>query len=166
VLFRSRGEAAFRVDSPHKGYEYNHTNTNTNRYPDNKILQSLDHKPVSNLTYNLAKYSDKVVEVAKIGGRALGVAAIALDAKDIHDGFKADGNQIGKNTVKATASAAGGWAGAWAGAEVGAWGGAALGTLIAPGIGTAIGGVVGGLIGCVAGAVNGSKLGKWVSSIF
>lgn len=161
-----RGEAAFRIDSPHKGYEYNHINTNTQRYPNNKILQSLNHKPISDFTYNLAKNADKVADGAKIGGRALGVVAVALDTMNVYNGYKADGNQFGKNTLKATASAAGGWVGAWAGAEAGAWGGAAIGTAIAPGIGTAIGGVVGGFIGGIAGAFGGSQLGKWTSGFF
>ncbi|CCQ95297.1 hypothetical protein CULT_2470005 [[Clostridium] ultunense Esp] len=98
-----RGEAAFRIDSPHKGYEYNHINTNTQRYPNNKILQSLNHKPISDFTYNLAKNADKVAYGAKIGGRALGVVAVALDTMNVYNGYKADGNQFGKNTLKATA---------------------------------------------------------------
>lgn len=161
-----KGVTVFKVDSPHGPngkYNYNHTNINSTLYKDNKIYQSLNHKPVSNTVYNAAKNMDDIAKVAKVGGRALAVAAVVMDGKDIYDSYKADGNKVGKNTVTTAAGVAGSWAGGVAGAKVGAMGGAAIGTAICPGLGTAIGGFVGGLVGGIAGALGGRAAGEGIA---
>lgn len=161
-----KGVAVFKVDSPHGPngkYNYNHTNINSSLYKDNKIYQSLNHKPISNTVYNAAKNMDDIAKVAKVGGRAVAVAAIVMDGKDIYDSYKAEGNKVGKNTVTTTAGVAGSWAGGVGGAKVGAMGGAAIGTMICPGIRTAIGGVVGGLIGGIAGSLGGRAAGQEIA---
>lgn len=158
-----KGEWVFRVDGPHGKHNYNHVNTNSPLYPNNKIYQALNHKPVSNIVYNAAKNIDDIAKVAKVGGRAVAVAAVVMDGKDVYDSYKADGNKIGKNTVTTTAGVAGSWAGSIGGAKVGAMGGAAIGTMICPGIGTAIGGVVGGLIGGIAGSLGGRAAGQGIA---
>lgn len=149
------GAPAFRVDSPHGKVNYNHINTNTEIYKDNKIIKALDHKKISNTTYNISKNFDDVAKIAKTGGKAVAVAAVIIDGKDIYDSYKSDGNAIGKNTVKTTAGVAGSWAGGVAGAKIGGTGGAAIGTMICPGIGTAIGGFVGALAGGITGSFAG-----------
>ena len=109
-----KGVTVFKVDSPHDPngkYNYNHININSSFYKDNKIYQSLNHKRVSNTVYNAAKNMDDIAKVAKAGGRALAVAAVVMDGKDIYDFYKADGNKIGKNTATTTAGVAGSWAG-------------------------------------------------------
>ena len=158
-----KGDWVFRVDSPHGNTNYNHFNTNSKLYPDNKIYQSLNHKPVSNTVYNAAKNMDDIAKVAKVGGRAVAVAAVVMDGKDIYDSYKADGNKVGKNTVITTAGVAGSWAGGVGGAKVGAMGGAAIGTAICPGLGTAIGGFVGGLVGGTAGSLGGRAAGQEIA---
>ncbi|WP_139904110.1 hypothetical protein [Clostridium thermarum] len=158
-----KGDWVFIVDSPHGNTNYNHVNTNSKLYPDNKIYQSLNHKPVSNTVYNAAKNMDDIAKVAKVGGRAVAVAAVVMDGKDIYDSYKADGNKVGKNTVTTTAGVAGSWAGGVGGAKVGAMGGVSIGTMICPGIGTAIGGVVGGLIGGIAGSLGGRVAGQEIA---
>lgn len=158
-----KGDWVFRVDSPHGNTNYNHVNTNSKLYPDNKIYKALNHKPVSNTVYNVAKNMDDIAKVAKVGGRAVAVAAVVMDGKDIYDSYKADGNKVGKNTVTTTAGVAGSWAGGIGGAKVGAMGGVAIGTMICPGIGTAIGGVVGGLIGGIAGSLGGRAAGQGIA---
>lgn len=81
------GAPAVRIDSPHNGANYNHINTNPSLYPNNAVVKALDHKPVSNTFYNAAKNFDDVAKVAKVGGRALAVAAVVMDGKDIYDSY-------------------------------------------------------------------------------
>jgi|GEM_PF-2494022 len=153
------GAPAFRVDSPHGKVNYNHINTNPEIY-NNKVINALDHKKISNVTYNIAKNSDDIAKAVKMGGKAIAVAAVAMDGMEIYNSYKSDGDKIGKNTVKTSAEVAGSWAGGIAGAKYGAMGGASIGTMICPGIGTAIGGFVGGFAGGVAGAFAGRKTGE------
>ena len=153
----------FRIDGAHKAPPkpmYPHINTNSTIYPNNKIYQSLNHKPISNVTYNIAKNYDKIANYAKVGGRALATVAIALDVNDIFNSFQSDGNSIGRNTVVTTASVAGGWVGGIGGAKAGAVGGATIGTMICPGIGTLVGGTIGGIVGGIFGSFLGKEGGK------
>lgn len=156
------GAPAFRVDSPHGKVNYNHINTNPEIY-NNKIVNALDHKKVSNLTHNIAQNADDVAKAVKMGGKAIAVAAAVMDGVEIYDAYKSDGAKIGKNTVKTSAEVAGSWAGGIAGAKYGATGGAAIGTMVCPGIGTAIGGFVGGFAGGVFGAFAGRKAGEAIA---
>lgn len=157
------GEWATRIDNPHSNTNYNHINTNDKLYPTNKVVEALNHKPVPNTVYTAAKNFKTIEKGVKVGGRALGAVAVVLDAKDIYDSYKSDGNKIGGNTIKTTSGVAGSWAGAAAGGEAGAYGGAAIGTLVCPGIGTAIGGLLGGLVGGIAGSFAGRSAGESIA---
>ena len=159
----SKPVAVARVDGPHVNAPYNHINTNPKLYPNNKVYQALNHKPISNSTYNIAKNFDKIGKIAKVSGRALTGLAIAADAVDIYDSYKSDGNKIGKNTVVTSSGVAGSWIGAIGGAQVGASGGAAIGTAVAPGLGTLIGGAAGGIIGGITGSITGRQGGEAIA---
>lgn len=138
----AKPQSVFRIDGPHKSPPkptVPHLNTNKNLYPNNKIYQSLNHKPISNTTYTIAKNYDKIGKYAKVGGRALTAIAVTSDAIDIYDSYKSDGNKIGKNTVTTSAGVAGSWAG---------------------GIGGAVGGVVGGIGGAIIGKQGGETIAK------
>lgn len=161
---KAKGAWVFRVDGPHDKSLYNHFNTNPALYPNNKIYQGLNHKPVSKLTYNIAKNANKIAKVSKVGGRALSVVAAVLDGKEIYDSYKQDGNSVGKNTIVTSSGVAGSWIGGAGGAKAGAMGGAAIGTMICPGLGTTIGGIVGGLLGGIAGALGGRVAGEGIAN--
>ncbi len=154
-----------RIDAPHKRANamYNHINTNTSLYKGNKIYQSINHKPVSNATYSIAKNFDDVAKYTKVGGRALSIFAVASDSIDIYDSYKADGNKVGKNTAITSAGVAGSWLGSIGGAKAGAAGGAAIGTAICPGLGTPIGGGIGGIFGGIVGAILGREGGEAIA---
>ena len=158
-----KGVSVFRVDSPHgpahNPVTVNHFNTNSSLYTNNKIYQALNHKPISDVTYSVAKNYQTIGKVAKVGGRALTALAIAGDAIDIYDSYKADGGKIGKNTVVTSAEVAGSWTGGIGGSKLGAMGGAAIGTAICPGLGTLVGGIVGGIVGGVGGSFVGKTAG-------
>lgn len=97
----------------------------------------------------------------KIGGRALVVGAVAMDAVELSNAHQADkARGDGKSTeVKATAASVGlSWGGAIAGAKVGAATAAKFGLIAGP-KGAAVAGVVGGLIGAVGGAFAGDAAG-------
>lgn len=152
-----------RIDGAHKSPPkpmYPHINTNGKLYPNNKIYQSLNHKPISNVTYAVAKNYDKLAKYAKVGGRALTAIAVVSDVKDVYNSFRSDGNTIGRNTMETTAGVAGGWVGGVGGAKAGAMGGAAIGTMICPGLGTLVGGTIGGIIGGIFGTLLGKEGGK------
>ncbi len=83
-------------------------------------------------------------------GRVARPVGVVMDAIEIGQSYRADGNQIGANTGRTLAGVAAGAGGAWAGAAAGA----AIGSVV-PGVGTVIGGVVGGLIGAFAGDTAG-----------
>lgn len=162
----SKPKTVFRIDGPHNSppkATYPHLNVDKNLYPNNKIYQSLNHKPISNATYTIAKNYDKIGKYAKIGGRALSALAIATDAKDIYDSYKSDGNKIGEKTVVTSAGVAGSWTGGVGGTKVGAMGGAAIGSAICPGPGTVIGGAIGGIIGGISGAIAGKEGGEAIA---
>lgn len=165
------GVSIFRVDSPHKsGTTTNHFNIINSKtakgldtpaiYKNNKIYQALDHKPITDATYSVAKNYKTIGKVAKVGGRALTALAIAGDAIDIYDSYKADGSKIGENTVVTSAGVAGSWAGGIGGSKLGAMGGAAIGTAICPGLGTLVGGIIGGIVGGVGGSIGGRVAGE------
>ncbi|WP_424409246.1 type VI secretion system tip protein VgrG [Pasteurella sp. PK-2025] len=80
-------------------------------------------------------------------------AGIALDAMEVYDGYKADGNVIGKNTMKEASGVAGG-IGVGAG---GAWVGAVAGTAVFPGLGS----LIGGTVGAIGGSLGGESLFEW-----
>jgi len=172
------GVSIFRVDGAHEFHGEtlpNHFNIINSRnarsvdtpaiYKNNKIYQALEHKPVSDVTYSIAKNYKTIGTVAKVGGRALTALAIAGDAIDIYDSYKADGNKIGENTVVTSAGVAGSWTGGVGGSKLGAWGGAAIGTAICPGLGTLVGGIIGGIVGGVGGSVAGRIAGETVAKI-
>lgn len=163
----SKGVSVFRVDSPHgpahNPVTVNHFNTNSSLYTNNKIYQALNHKPISDVTYSVAKNYQTIGKVAKVGGRALTALAIAGDTIDIYDSYKADGGKIGRNTVVTSAEVAGSWTGGIGGSKLGAMGGAAIGTAICPGLGTLVGGVVGGIVGGVGGSFVGKTAGGAVA---
>lgn len=172
------GVSIFRVDGPHDlhgealTYHFNIIDSRTARnvdtpaiYTNNKIYQALDHEPISDVTYSVAKNYKTIGTVAKIGGRALTALAIAGDAIDIYDSYKADGNKIGENTVVTSAGVAGSWTGGVGGSKLGAWGGAAIGTAICPGLGTLVGGIIGGIVGGVGGSVGGRIAGETVAKL-
>ena len=112
------------------------------------------------MTYSVAKNYQTIGKVAKVGGRALTALAIAGDAIDIYDSYKADGGKIGKNTVVTSAEVAGSWTGGIGGSKLGAMGGAAIGTAICPGLGTLVGGIVGGVGGSFVGKTAGGAAAR------
>ncbi|MBP3608863.1 MAG: hypothetical protein J6J42_00840 [Lachnospiraceae bacterium] len=159
----ARGASVFRVDGPHGKVTYNHFNTNSSLYPNNKIYQALNHKKISSVTYNIGKNAGKITKTLKVGGRAVAVAAAIMDGKEIYDAYKKDGNKVGENTITTTSGVAGSWVGAIGGAKAGATGGAAIGTMICPGLGTTIGGIIGGFIGGIVGAIGGKTVGEGIA---
>lgn len=167
------GVSVFRVDGSHDlhgGALTNHFNIidkivaqkpNTpDIYKNNKIYKALDHKPITNATYSIAKNYKTIGKMAKVGGRALTALAIAGDAMDIYDSYKADGNKIGENTVVTSAGVAGSWAGGIGGSKLGVMGGAAIGSAICPVLGTLVGGIIGGIVGGVGGSIGGRVAGE------
>ncbi|GAB6933372.1 hypothetical protein [Calditerricola satsumensis] len=149
------GAPVFRIDKPHRNAEFPHINVEPNKF-------GLNHKPIPQTAFKAASHADEIARGLKGASRALGATGAAMDAYDIYQGYKADGNKIGNHTKQAVGRAVGGWAGALAGAEVGGMAGASLGSMIVPGAGTAIGGFVGAMGGAVGGAIGGSKLGEWL----
>lgn len=85
-------------------------------------------------------------------GRVARPIGIAIDAVQVGQAFRADGNTFGANTQRAAGSLAGGAAGAWGGAQAGA----AIGSLGGP-VGTVVGGVAGAIVGGVVGSGVGEK---------
>lgn len=95
-------------------------------------------------------------------GRIARPIGIAIDAVNLGQAFRADGNRIGENTARASTQLAGGAAGAYAGATFGA----TIGTMILPGAGTVIGGFVGGVAGALAGEGIADKVFDGVKGLF
>jgi hypothetical protein len=121
--------------------------------------------------YEVAKDAQRLTDNVTIrgAGRVLeGVGKVAkpvgvvLDAIEIGSAYKADGNKIGDNTLRASSGVAGSAAGAVGGAKLGA----VIGTAIAPGVGTVVGGVIGGIAGGIAGSEVGKAAYNWISSWF
>jgi hypothetical protein len=107
--------------------------------------------------------------VLRNGGRVLeGVGKVArpvglvMDAIQVGEAFREDGNTIGTHTGRAASGVAGGALGGYGGAV----GGAAIGTMIMPGVGTVVGGVVGGIVGALGGDIVARNLFDRVSSWF
>ncbi len=132
----------------------------------------VDHKQISSKTLKLSSSADNIVKGAKFGGRALGVASVALDAYQVgsvlyKDFAKKDG-KIEKETVSELGGMAGGWIGGSLGAKGGAAFGAKIGGLIAgfgsmgtlAPVGALIGGIVGGIIGGIWGANKMDAIGE------
>lgn len=118
----------------------------------------------------VAKDAERIAENTRVRGwgttlKSVGRVArpigMAIDAVQLGQAFRADGNRIGDRTQRAAGSLAGGAAGAWGGAQAGA----AIGSLGGP-VGTVVGGVVGGVIGGVIGSGVGEKAVGWVKSWF
>ena len=82
-------------------------------------------------------------------GKVAKPVGVVMDAVSLHQAYRADGNQIGDNTL----STASGVAGGAVGGGLGMWGGAAAGAMV--------GGPVGAVIGGLIGAFGGSLLGDW-----
>lgn len=94
-------------------------------------------------------------------GRVARPIGIAIDAMQVGQAFRQDGNTFGDNTQRAAGSLAGGAAGAWGGAQLGA----TIGSFGGP-IGTVAGGVIGGIAGGIVGSGVGEKAVDLVKSWF
>jgi hypothetical protein len=166
------GQWVIRVDTPHRGAQFNHININPEitGIPDPHIPISQGAVTASRGVAKAAKVMQKVNKVAL-------PIAIALDTvrlgNAIYQDVKRDDGKP-KQTVKTAASVAGGWvggaAGGLGGSNVGAWAGGAIGALFG-GVGAipgaAIGSIVGGIIGGVGGGVSASYgLEKLASTAF
>ena len=88
-----------------------------------------------------------------IGGRALGVAGLGLDAYSSYQANKEAGMGTGENVGKTATSTATKGLGAWGGAAAGA----AIGSVV-PVVGTLIGGLIGGALGYMAGGAAGDGI--------
>ncbi|WP_164963059.1 hypothetical protein [Rubrivivax sp. JA1026] len=95
-------------------------------------------------------------------GRVARPVGLVVDAIQVGQAFRADGNQVGTNTGRAASGLAGGALGGWGGAAAGA----ALGTAIFPGVGTVVGGLIGGIGGALAGDAAGRGVFDTVRSWF
>ena len=100
-------------------------------------------------------------ELLAKAGRVVRPIGIALDALNVAQAFRDDGNRIGENTGRAASGLVGGAAGAWGGAAAGA----AIGSVV-PGVGTLVGGIIGGIIGGLAGDAAGKGLFDGIKSLF
>lgn len=121
---------------------------------------------LSELTRDAALVSEnrsvrRLGSALKVTGKIVRPIGIAIDAVQLGQAYRADGNRIGARTQKAAGAIAGGAAGAWGGAQAGA----AIGSLAGP-VGTVVGGVVGGIVGGVIGSGVGEKAVGWVRSWF
>ena len=84
-------------------------------------------------------------------GRVARPVGLVMDAIEVGQAFRADGNQVGAATARAASGVTGGALGGWGGAAAGA----AIGTAIFPGVGTVVGGIIGGIGGALAGDAAG-----------
>lgn len=94
-------------------------------------------------------------------GRVARPVGLVVDAVQVGQAFRQDGNSFGDNTQRAVGGLAGGAAGAWGGAQLGA----AIGSVGGP-VGTVVGGVIGGIAGGIVGSGVGEKAVDWVKSWF
>ena len=92
-----------------------------------------------------------------IGGRALGLAGLGIDAYSSYQSNKEAGMSTGENVGKTATSTATKGLGAWGGAAAGA----AIGSVV-PVVGTLIGGLIGGALGYFAG----DKVGGGINSLW
>ena len=175
-----KGTVVFRPDTPHGSFSSTHINTvegislkHGQYVPSSELqrttLNSLNHKEISEKTYNFLKDFDGTAKKVRIGARVFLVIGAALEALELYQTIESDlhdaDRKIGKKTYSHVASVAGSWSLSALGAKGGAMAGAAIGTAIMPGVGTAVGGVVGGMTLGLAGSFGGSALGKWVVDI-
>ncbi|HSI59249.1 MAG TPA: hypothetical protein VLA16_16930 [Ideonella sp.] len=101
-------------------------------------------------------------QVLEGAGKVLRPVGLVLDAIEVGQAFRADGNRVGEGTARAASGVAGGALGGWGGAV----GGAAIGTMIMPGVGTVVGGIIGGIAGAMGGDAAGRGLFDTVKSWF
>lgn len=100
--------------------------------------------------------------VLHVVGRVARPVGIAIDAVQVGNAFRQDGNRVGVNTGRAVSGLAGGAVGGYGGALAGA----AIGTAIFPGVGTVVGGIVGGIAGGLAGEAGGRGVFETVKGWF
>ena len=173
---RPTGEWLLRVDTPHRGADFNHININPK-------LTGLGDPHVA-IPSSVVQVSKGVAKTAKFMQKVNKVAlpvAIALDTVRFgcavyNDLNRKDGKP--KQTVKTGASIAGGWTGGIAGGMGGVKAVTAIGGFIGALFGgagaipgAAIGSIVGGILGSIGGRVAGSYgaealAGTAVSSFF
>lgn len=158
---RPTGEWLLRLDTPHRGAEFNHININPRltKLPD-------PHAPIPSSAITVGKGIAKTAKVMqKVNKVALPIAVVLdtvrLGCAVYDDIERNDGKP--KQTVKTGASIAGGWTGGVAGGMGGVEAGAAIGGAIGAcfgGVGAipgaAIGSIVGGIVGSIGGGVAGS----------
>ncbi len=126
-----------------------------------KTTKDLEHRPKIPKEIPKSLKTNTARRFARSAGKILAPMAIALDALQLRNSYKEDGNQIGQNFKSTAGNIAGGWIGGLAGAKAGAMVGGAIGSLIpVPVAGTAIGALAGGVIGGVGGAFVGSWIGE------
>jgi trimeric autotransporter adhesin len=121
---------------------------------------------ISELTRDAALISENrsvrhLGSAVKVTGKIVRPIGIAIDAVQLGQAYRADGNRIGDRTQRAAGAIAGGAAGAWGGAQAGA----AIGSMAGP-VGTVVGVVVGGIVGGVIGSGVGEKAVGWVKGWF
>ena len=146
------GMWALRVDKPHGDFGP-HINKNPQYYK-----KSDPHLSISDDALKLAANADTALSYAKIGGKAMTAFGVALDANELYNAYRIDGNSFGNTSATTAGGIAFSWAGAFAGAKVGAIGGAAIGGVVGGLIGGFIGGIAGGLIGRSVGEFAGDYL--------
>ena len=118
------------------------------------VSESIQSRPgIARANDYLIRNAEGVARVGKVVGRGLIVVGIAVEAYRITEAYKADGNQVGQQTLETAGSAVGGLGGAIAGAELGA----AIGVIGGP-VGVLVGGVVGGIVGGIIGSGVGKSL--------
>ncbi len=168
LLWKHRGAPLLRIDLPQPNQHFNGKPIDFNHMHLDSSLPNVreGHIKVSDNIIDLGVNANKVGKVLKVGGKAVAVVGVVLDAADIGTAMYED-DGWGENTNVAVGGAAGSWAGAWAGGAVGAKAGVAIGTTIGAAFGgvgaapgAAIGGLVGGLIGSIGGAIGGRWLGE------
>jgi hypothetical protein len=101
----------------------------------------------------------------KLGGKALGVAAIPVMAGMDYLGRKSEGQTQKQAVVGTAAGAAGALAGGVAGAQGGAMIGGGIGAAFG-GVGAVPGAAIGGVVGGIGGAFAGSGAAGWVADKF
>lgn len=126
---RPVGAWILRIDNPDSGSSYRHMNLASEgfdlkhidpKYIDAETGKLEDpHLAVSDEVFHAAVKANKVGKVLKVGGKAVAVVGVVLDAADIGTAMYED-DGWGENTNVAVGGAAGSWAGAWAGGAVGA----------------------------------------------
>lgn len=157
------GMPMLRIDGPHENAPTPHLNTNHKKYPE---LKRFDHTELPESVFKLAKSGNDIVELAKIGGKALAFGGTVADVYELGSTIYFDLNdkdkKLGKKTLQTSVGIGGSYAGGYGGAKLGAMGGAALGNLICPGLGFVIGGILGSIGGGILGSLGGRALGEHI----